>query len=225
MLAARLVHPRTTIARSIVSNYHTTFKKQVENDGTAKKNWADPASRRYKFWNREEDAKAAGKYSFLIEMSPESIRKEARILSLSDPADAANTALHGATDADVLPLGSTLVGVGTSVEDFDADCRPNVVFVSPSCPHAATVLPQILQRYASTIEWVHVRSAGIDFVESDELVDLTTDRIQVTNAKGQFSSSLAEYALMACSYFAKDIPRLMRQQAAGVWEPYNVEEL
>jgi hypothetical protein len=49
------------------------------------KNWADPESRQYKFWNREDDAKAAGKYSFLIEMSPESILKEARIISLSDP--------------------------------------------------------------------------------------------------------------------------------------------
>lgn len=220
MIASGVVRHRRIIARSIAS-YHSTSNILDDANNKATKNWADPASRRYKFWNREDDAKAAGKYSFLIEMSPESIRKEARILSLSDPSDAANTALH---NQDHLPLGSTLVGVGTSVDDFDANCQPNVVFVSPSCPHAASVLPKVLQQYQSTIEWVHVRSAGIDFVESDDLVALS-ENIQVTNAKGQFSSSLAEYALMACSYFAKDIPRLMRQQAAGVWEPYDVEEL
>jgi hypothetical protein len=236
---------RTTAAAVGVALYHasSTIFTTTNKSG---KNWADPEARQYKFWNREADAKAAGKYSFLIEMSPESIRKEARIISLSHPDDPANAALHGApagsatgaasAPATSLPLGASLVGVGTSVDAFDAHCRPNVVFVSPSCPHAATVLPQVLRQFRDTIEWVHVRSAGIDFVESDDLVQLCSSNdnddadqlhktIPVTNAKGQFSSSLAEYALLACSYFAKDIPRLMRQQQAARWEPYNVEEL
>jgi phosphoglycerate dehydrogenase-like enzyme len=49
--------------------------------------------------------------------------------------------------------------------------------------------------------------------------------LHVTNAKGQFSSSLAEYAMMACSYFAKDLPRLMRNQKNKVWDNYDIEEL
>lgn len=236
---------RTTTVAAGAALYHASSKIWLGSDDnahTTKKSWADPEAIKFKFWNREADAKAAGKYSFLIEMSPESIRKEARIISLSHPDDPANVALHGAAapgDGTVraasappnsLPLGASLVGVGTSVDAFDAHCRPNVVFVSPSCPHAATVLPQVLRQFRDTIEWVHVRSAGIDFVESDDLVQLcssssTSKTIPVTNAKGQFSSSLAEYALLACSYFAKDIPRLMRQQQAARWEPYNVEEL
>lgn len=79
-----------------------------------------------------------------------------------------------------------------------------------------------------TIEWIHVRSAGIDFIESSEFVNMTRSSgsaIQVTNAKGQFSSSLAEYALMACSYFAKDLPRLMKNQSSKKWIKYDVEEL
>jgi hypothetical protein len=233
---------RTTTAAVGAALYHASSKIFTTNKSG--KNWADPEARQYKFWNREADAKAAGKYSFLIEMSPESIRKEARIISLSHPDDPANAALHGdgrvgaasAPPTSSLPLGASLVGVGASVDAFDAHCRPNVVFVSPSCPHAATVLPQVLRQFRDTIEWVHVRSAGIDFVESDDLVQLCSSSdnddadhhhktIPVTNAKGQFSSSLAEYALLACSYFAKDIPRLMRQQQAARWEPYNVEEL
>jgi len=179
--------------------------------------------RQYKFWNRETHAKSKGEFSYLIEMSPESIEREAKIISLSDPDDGANKALHEGK----LPLGASLLGVGTTLKDFEAIRNskqiPNVLFVSPSCPRAAAVLPMVLAAFPS-IEWIHVRSAGIDFVESAELASSTAG-IMVTNAKGQFSSSLAEYALMACSYFAKDLPRMMRQQQAKNWEKYDVEEL
>lgn len=180
--------------------------------------------RQYKFWNREDPGEK-GKYSYLIEISPESIQREAKILSLSDPNDAANTALHSGE----LPLGSRLLGVGTSLGDFElvrnGDVKPNVLFVSPSCPRAASTLPLVLAAFPS-IEWVHCRSAGIDFIESDELVQITSSKsIQVTNAKGQFSSTLAEYALMACSFFAKDVPRLIDQKRQRSWNPYSVLEL
>lgn len=192
--------------------------------------WADPAMRRYKFWNREDDAGKGGKYKFLLEISPESIKREAKIISLSSLDDDANHSFHNG-GSDALPLGSQLLQIGTSLADFEhlrnasPDKQPNVVFVSPSCPRASSVLPLVLATFP-TIEWVHVRSAGIDFVESDEFAALTTKKqIIVTNAKGQFSSSLAEYALMACSYFAKDIPRLMEQKSKHAWQSYNIQEL
>mmetsp|Transcript_22850 Transcript_22850/g.33881 ORF Transcript_22850/g.33881 Transcript_22850/m.33881 type:complete len:415 (+) Transcript_22850:68-1312(+) len=178
---------------------------------------ADPAMKSYKYWNREEYARK-GRYDYLIKMSPESIVKEAKILNLSDPNDEANEALFGR-----LPFGSTILKTGTKLTDFEdiGTQEPNVVFVSPSCPKARKQLPLLLARYPS-IEWVHVRSAGIDFIVSDELSELP---VTITNAKGQFSSSLAEYTMMACSYFAKDLPRLMKQQKAKNWEKYDVEEL
>lgn len=43
--------------------------------------------------------------------------------------------------------------------------------------------------------------------------------------QGAYSHSLAEWALTACSWFAKDLPRLKRQQKDRNWEPYYVEEL
>ena len=177
---------------------------------------ADPAMKSYKYWNREEYARK-GRYDYLIKVSPESIVKEAKILNLSDPNDEANEAL------DRLPFGSTILKTGTKLTDFEdiADQEPNVVFVSPSCPKARKQLPLLLARYPS-IEWVHCRSAGIDFIVSDELSELP---VTITNAKGQFSSSLAEYTMMACSYFAKDLPRLMKQQKAKNWKKYDVEEL
>ncbi|KAL7486698.1 hypothetical protein ACHAW6_012296 [Cyclotella cf. meneghiniana] len=44
-------------------------------------------------------------------------------------------------------------------------------------------------------------------------------------AKGMFSSTLAEYCMMACSYFAKDLPRLMKQKNNIQWQQYPVLEL
>jgi hypothetical protein len=190
--------------------------------------WADPAMRQYKFWNREADAADACKYRDLLEFSPESVVREAKILSLSAPDDEANASLHSASG---LPLGCTLLGVGSELSDFahlrskGSGEQPNVLFVSPSCPRASAAVPLVLAAFPS-LKWVHVRSAGLDFVASEDLAALCArSGIQVTNAKGQFSSSLAEYALLACSYFAKNVPRLIRQQAEGKWEKYDIEEL
>ena len=183
--------------------------------------WSDPTQRQYKFWNRESSVK--GTYSYLLDISPESVQREAKIISLADPNEAADESLHHGK----LPLSTTLLGVGTSLQDFEhlRDQEPNIIFMCPSCPRAAAQLPLVLAAFPS-IEWVHCRSAGIDFVESEELQELCSQRdIRITNAKGQFSSSLAEYVMMACSYFAKDLPRLMAQQKARKWDNYDVEEL
>jgi hypothetical protein len=211
------------------------------------KNWADPVARQYKYWNPHDDS-SKGRYSFLLEMSPESIVKEAKIISLSDPHDPANVALHQAlspkesttnsttASSSMLPLGAHLLAIGTTVADIQAQLdstankssvsqQPNVLFVSPSCPSAAKVLPRIVEAFP-TLEWIHVRSAGIDFVESDELAAwCEANKVKMTNAKGQFSSSLAEYALAACAYFAKDFARLVRQQQAKQWINYDIQEL
>lgn len=207
-------------ARVATASFHSS--PAVWDDKKVTTPWADPAMRQYKFWNRE-DVSAQGKYSFLIEMSPESIAREAKIISLSAADDDANQALHDGN----LPLGASLLGVGTSLADFDhlRDSKPNVLFVSPSCPHTATALPLVLAAFPS-IEWVHCRSAGIDFVESDEFAELATkSNVHVTNAKGQFSSSLAEYTLMACSYFAKEVPRLMANKQGHSWDKFDVSDL
>lgn len=186
------------------------------------------------YWNREEYSKKKGTFSYLINISPHSIVRQANILSLSDPADQANASLLKS-----LPRSSKLLTIGTKMEDFDAfrssgssnaNDTPNILYVSPSCPKARVVLPRLLEAFPS-IEWIHVRSAGIDFVVSDELSAVVERRrsgsgnLCITNAKGQFSSTLAEYTMMACSYFAKDLPRLMKQKQNKNWEKYDVEEL
>jgi len=164
------------------------------------------------YWNRE-----TGKPSGAGDDGP--IVQEARILALCDPSDSYNEPLYKGP----LPKGAKLLKVGASLSDFDDETiikeDPNVVFVSH--PKAREPLVQLLNKFPS-VEWVHTRSAGIDFISSEGLFQSSA---QLTNAKGMFSSTLAEYCMMACSYFAKDLPRLMRQKNDGNWEQYPVLEL
>lgn len=58
------------------------------------------------------------------------ITREAKIISLSNPDEDANSRLHHGT----LPQGATLLAIGTKLDDFDLDYlkkeQPNVIFVS-----------------------------------------------------------------------------------------------
>jgi phosphoglycerate dehydrogenase-like enzyme len=72
------------------------------------------------------------------------------------------------------------------------------------------------------VRWVHSRAAGVDNVLFPELVD---SEILLTNGSGVFSASLGEFVLAAILYFAKDLRRMVRNQTAGVWEPFDVEEI
>jgi phosphoglycerate dehydrogenase-like enzyme len=204
------------------------------------------------FWNRIESQPGTA----LASNAP--ILQSARILSLSHHDDPNNVSLHEGP----LPEGATVVGVGSTLAELGdleqlkvSPCGPpNVVFVS-SIPNARQLLAEVLVAVPS-IQWVHARSAGIDFITSNVLIDRSqqqkraaeveaavsrnngvsqqhqlqlqhqaNNEFQVTNAKGCFSSTLAEYSLMACSFFAKDLPRLLQQQRDKNWNSYTVLEL
>jgi len=166
------------------------------------------------FWNREESSKQN-----FDKNKP--IVKQAKIVSLSDANDPANDPLHKGD----LPEGSSLLKIGSKMEDFDIPAlqkeEPNVLFVSH--PLSRQPLGELLG-VLPTIEWVHMRSAGIDFVASEALSE-ANKRVFISNAKGSFSSTLAEYTMMACAYFAKDLPRLLKQKNNRNWEKYSVLEL
>ena len=73
------------------------------------------------------------------------------------------------------------------------------------------------------LSWIHSVTAGLDHMLCPEIAD--DPNLILTNAKGIYSSSLAEYVMAACSYFAKDFPRLMQQRKEKKWERYCVGEL
>lgn len=69
------------------------------------------------------------------------------------------------------------------------------------------------------VRWIHSRSAGLEQVLFAELID---SDVILTNGSGVFSPSLGEFALAAILYFAKDVRRMIRNQIAGVWQPFDV---
>ena len=70
--------------------------------------------------------------------------------------------------------------------------------------------------------WVHSRAAGLDNLLFAELVK---SDVVLTNGRGVFSASLAEFVLATILYFAKDFRRMIRNQMSAVWEPFDVEEI
>jgi phosphoglycerate dehydrogenase-like enzyme len=72
------------------------------------------------------------------------------------------------------------------------------------------------------LEWVHARYAGLDKLLFPELV---ASPVPLTNGVGTFSQSLGEFVIFSALYFAKDIPRMMRNKAAHRWEEFNVLEI
>jgi phosphoglycerate dehydrogenase-like enzyme len=69
------------------------------------------------------------------------------------------------------------------------------------------------------VRWTHSRSAGLEQTLFPELI---ASEVVLTNGSGVFSPSLGEFALAAILYFAKDFRRMIRNQMAGVWEPFDV---
>lgn len=75
---------------------------------------------------------------------------------------------------------------------------------------------------APRVRWVHCRSAGLDGLLFPELVE---SPVPLTNGRGAFSDALAEFAIGAALFFAKDFRRMVRQQEAGLWAQFDVEWL
>ncbi|MGC2402576.1 MAG: D-2-hydroxyacid dehydrogenase [Acidobacteriaceae bacterium] len=109
--------------------------------------------------------------------------------------------------------------VGSKAEDFAAAVNDPVVILAWAGPKA--VLREVFLK-CKDVRWVHSRSAGLDSVLFPELVE---SKVPLTNGSGVFSPSLGEFTLAAILYFAKDFRRMIRNQAAGVWDQFDVEEI
>jgi phosphoglycerate dehydrogenase-like enzyme len=112
-----------------------------------------------------------------------------------------------------LPPGIALV-VGDGPTAFAREAPADAVLV---CARGREPLRNTLA-LAPHARWVHIRSAGVDGSIYPELADRP---LVVTNARGVFSRSLAEFAVAAVLHFAKDLRRLMRNQDRRLWEAHT----
>lgn len=67
---------------------------------------------------------------------------------------------------------------------------------------------------------MHTTFAGLEHLLFPELVQ---SPVVLTNARGVYSHSLAEFALLAAKWFAMDVPRLLRAKRERRWDQFEVE--
>jgi phosphoglycerate dehydrogenase-like enzyme len=138
--------------------------------------------------------------------------KHNTVLVLSDPNEPQLAMLER------LPEGTSLA-VGNRLEAFENTLSEADVVLSWS--KGRPLLRDVFLA-APNLKWVHSRAAGLDTVLFPELVE---SPVPLTNGSGVFSQSLGEFALAAALFFAKDFRRMMRSQAAGRWDQFDVEEI
>ena len=108
--------------------------------------------------------------------------------------------------------------VGSEPEAFDGAPAPDAVL---DCWSGRRRIAGVLER-APDLPWFHSRSAGLDTVLVPELV---ASSVTLTNGRGPFSASLAEFVVASLLYFVKDLRRLVKSQEGGTWDPFDMEML
>ena len=77
-------------------------------------------------------------------------------------------------------------------------------------------------RHAKQVKWVHSLSAGVEKMLFPELIE---SPVPLTNAKGVFKRSLAEFAVLGILYFYKRVRRLIESQRAHKWDDFKTDWL
>jgi phosphoglycerate dehydrogenase-like enzyme len=75
---------------------------------------------------------------------------------------------------------------------------------------------------ARELKWVHTSGVGVESVLFPAMVE---SPVLLTNSRGYYSNSLAEFVIAAVLYFAKDIPRLNRNRLDHGWDRFLMKEI
>jgi phosphoglycerate dehydrogenase-like enzyme len=132
------------------------------------------------------------------------------LIVLADPAEPQLAKLR-----ELLPNPKIIVG--NSVDIFKQGAAEASVLFNWS--GSLALMKQVFAACPNLV-WVHSRSVGLERTLFPELVEST---VPLTNGIGVFSPALGEFVLAAVLYFAKDFRRMIRNQNAGLWQPFDVQ--
>lgn len=117
-----------------------------------------------------------------------------------------------------LPQG-TRVAIGESPDAWQSVAADaDVIFFANQKP---ALFPEAW-RMSPNVRWIHSLWAGVDRLLIPEVM---ASPVPVTNAKGAYSKSLAEFCILGILFFAKDVRRLLAQQRAAHWEKFDCDEI
>jgi phosphoglycerate dehydrogenase-like enzyme len=73
---------------------------------------------------------------------------------------------------------------------------------------------------AGQLKWIHSLSAGVEKLLFPALVE---SAVPLTNARGVFKRSLAEFVVLGMLYFTKRVRRMVDNQRAAKWDNFSTE--
>ena len=145
------------------------------------------------------------------------VPKRVVVLSTDD-----NPALaHAPLDAAELLIGGELEDLlkhGEKLQTAEA-----LLWVPPTPPAVLNAL--IAGGHVPSVRWVHGFYAGVDpiaMIARERLVPLG---IPLSNGRGAFSSSLAEYVMTAALHFNKQVPRCLANRRERRWDKFEMAVL
>lgn len=134
------------------------------------------------------------------------------VLVLGSPKDTSLAPVHDLKGVRV-GFGPDVAAIAASLGGIEAVREAEALLVAT---RQREVLAELLSE-ATGLRWIHARSAGIDHLMSPALHG---SRALVTNGRGVFSASLAEFALAGILHFWKGVPEMQRAQGEGRWAPF-----
>jgi phosphoglycerate dehydrogenase-like enzyme len=118
-----------------------------------------------------------------------------------------------------------VLDAGSDIEKYNPENlkEANVLLLHGHAIHAFEILYPKMPK----LDWIHSCSAGVDWLFNSKFGPaLRENETQVlTNAKGCYSRSLAEYMIGAMLYFEKQLPRLQQQRKERKWLPFMMNQL
>uniref|UniRef100_A0A383VF37 D-isomer specific 2-hydroxyacid dehydrogenase NAD-binding domain-containing protein n=1 Tax=Tetradesmus obliquus TaxID=3088 RepID=A0A383VF37_TETOB len=122
-----------------------------------------------------------------------------------------------------LPPGVTLLGCGQSPAELQHLTQQQWASADVLIVWGARN-PNAKEFYAKLtgLKWLHSVATGLELWLTPEVL---SSSVTITNAKGVTANSMAEFAMMCCHYFSRQLPRLLEAQAAHRWDVFEVEEL
>lgn len=118
--------------------------------------------------------------------------------------------------SEINSLPGARIVIGDAAECFEKDAAQASILFNWS---GSLELFKKVFVLCSNLRWVHSRSVGLERTLFAELVE---SPVPLTNGTGVFSASLGEFAIGAMLFFAKDFRRMIRNQSAGIWGPFDV---
>ena len=113
------------------------------------------------------------------------------------------------------------IEVGNAAE-FVAEHAPNADIVLYFGVDSKTLPFREVWPHARNVKWVHSLSAGVEKFLIPEFID---SPVPLTNARGVFKRSLADFVVFGILYFYKCARRMVESQRAHKWDSFSVEWL